>query len=125
MTKWKKEIAKKLRAQLTPLYEKICLPGHMADILIPAEDSCYEQYLYFSYQADVICDDIYGDAHTLQSNDYVSCYYVDESDDGSWKSYVEVATNLKQAINYLLQNYSINQLLSLRIGSIDSISCYG
>lgn len=125
MTKWKKELAKKLKTKLAPMYEKIRRPGHMADVLIPASNDCYEQCLYFSYQSDVTCDDMYGDNHVLERNDYVSCYYVDESDDGSYSAYVEVATNLKQAINYLLHNYSINQLLHLRVGCVDEVGICG
>ena len=115
MTKWKKELKKKVTAQLKPMYAKIHHPGHMAEVIIPASDSCYEQCLYFAYQSDVVYDDMYGDSYV---NDYVSCYYVEGDDEGD-AAYVEVATNLKQAVGYLLQSCSINQLLSLRLGNID------
>lgn len=123
MTKWKKEITKKLMARLKPMYAKIRRPGHMAEVIIPASDSCYEQCLYFAYQSDVVYDDMYGGSHVLKHNDYVSCYYVEGDDEGD-ATYVEVATNLKQAVGYLLQSCSINQLLSVRLGSIDDVGSY-
>lgn len=123
MTKWKQVIASKLK----PMYEKICHPGQMGDILIPSDNDHFEQYLYFSYQADVTYDDIYGDNHILKNNSYVSCYYVEESEDGNWENdaYIEVARTFNETIQYLVNNFAMNRLLQLKVGCVDDIGMYG
>lgn len=123
MTKWKKELKRKLTAQLASMYAKIRRPGHVGEVIIPADGDHFERYLYFAHQSDVVCDDMYGGSHVLKRDDYVSCYYV-EGDDEYGAAYVEVATNLKQVIGYLLQSYPISQLLSLRLGSVDDVGSY-
>lgn len=123
MTKWKKELTKKLMAQLTPLYAKIHRPGQIADILIPADGDHFERHMYCAYQSDVIYDDMYGGSHVLNHRDYVSCYYV-EGDDEYGAAYVEVATNLKQVVGYLTSTFSLYQLTHLQVGCVNDIGSY-
>lgn len=123
MTKWKRELAKKLTAQLTPLYAKIRCPGQVADITIPADGDHFERQIFFAYQSDVVYDDMYGGSHVLEHNDYLSCYYVEGDDEGN-AVYVEVATNLKQAVWYLVNTFSPYQLTHIHLGEGYGIGSY-